>query len=164
MACRSADELAGFRRKQIGNGTGVTAFERLAGQDHGPTIDVGAIETGIGVALCNEPRQRFRVDGEILQIGREQNRRLRDHLAIDHDKTARQSARQSLQMHACKHQMRGRRADVDADRGQLHIVGTPGDLVPLLARVDVQMLEFKIVHGHCRRRQSPNGSHRSIRR
>src|ERR1700694_543126 len=52
-------------------------------------------------------------------------------------------------MHAREHQMRGRRADVDADCGQLDIVRRPdrfADLARLGGVVDVDMLEFEIVH------------------
>src|SRR6266542_3435580 len=87
------------------------------------------------------------VDGVVAPIGRQQDRRLPEDFSLDHDKTARQRRRKPLQMHAREHQMRRRRADIDADGRQLDIIGSPGDLIDGdIVGADVKMLEFEIVH------------------
>ena len=104
------------------------------------------LDAGIAVAAADKARELVDVDGVVGQVGREQDRRLPEDLAVDHHEAARQRGAEPLQMHAREHQVRGRGADVDADRGQLDIVGRPGDLVDLLAGSDVQVVEFKVVH------------------
>ena len=102
-----------------------------------------------------KPRELVDVDGVVGPIGRQQDRRLPEDLAPDHDEAARQRRRQPLQVHAGEHQVRGRRPDVDPDRGQLDIVGGPGDLVDRsVFGADVKMLEFEIVHRGATRRQA----------
>ena len=57
-------------------------------------------------------------------------------------------------MDAREHQVRGGGADIDADGGELDVVGGPGHLVDgRVLRTDVEMLEFEIVHGNCGRDQ-----------
>jgi hypothetical protein len=47
------------------------------------------------------------------------------------------------------------RADVDADRGELDIVGGPRNLVDRgVSGVDVQVLEFEVVHREAKRPQA----------
>ncbi len=153
-----ADELAGFLGEQVGDGAGVRALDRLAGEDHGAGVDRVAFDPCIRVCAADEAREFFDVDGVVRQIGRQQDRRLPQELAADHDEPARQRGAEPLQMNAREHQVRGRRADVDADGGQFHIIGGPRHLVERpFARVDVQVFEFKVVHGHALQR-SPHPS------
>ena len=93
-----------------------------------------------------KPASCVGVDGEVGQVRRQHDRRLPEHLAVDHDEAARQRGAEPLQVHLREHQMRGGRADVDADGGQLDIVGGPGDLVELLAGSHVGVAELQIVH------------------
>ena len=144
---RGADELAGLLREQVGDGARVAALDRLAGEDDRAAVDLVAFDARIGVAAADEAGELVDVDGVVGQIGGEQDRRFPQDLAADHHEPARQRVAQPLQVHAREHQMRGRRADVDADRGQLDIVGRPGHLVErLIGGADVEMLEFEIVH------------------
>ena len=55
-------------------------------------------------------------------------------------------------MHPREHQVRGRRADVDADGGEFDVVRRPdrrANLARLGNIVDVDVLEFEIVHTIC---------------
>ena len=147
MAGRGAHELAGLLRKQVGDGAGVVALEGLAGEDDGAAVDRLGLDPGIGVAAADEAREIVDVDGVVGSVRREQDRRLPQDFSADHDEPARQRVREPLQMHAREHQVRGGRPDIDTDRGQLHIVGGPGDLVDCrIVGADVKVLEFEIVH------------------
>ena len=144
MAGRSANEPAGLLREQLGDGARVAPLDGFAGQDHGAGVDVGGVDARIGVAAAEETRELVRVDRVVGKVGREQDRRLPQHLAADDHEAARQCGGQALQVHAREHQVGGRGADVDADGRQLDIVGRPGDLV--VARLGVKVIEFKLVH------------------
>ncbi len=147
VAGGGADELAGLLRKEVGDGARVRALDRLAGKDHGATVDLVALDARIGIGAADEAREFVDVDGVVRQVRRQQDRRLPQQLAADDDEAARQRGSKPLQVHAREHQVRGRRADVDADGGQLDVVGRPRDLVERpFARIDVQMLEFEVVH------------------
>ena len=65
MSGRGTDELAGFLRKQVGDGAGVAALERLAGQDDGAAVDRLALDAGIGVAAADEAGELVDVDGVV---------------------------------------------------------------------------------------------------
>jgi hypothetical protein len=101
-------EFAGFVRKQLGDRARVAALERLAGQNDGAAVDRLGVDAGIGVAAADEAGEIVDVDGVVGPIRRKQDRRLPEDLARDHDEAARQRRRQTLQVHAGKHQMRGR--------------------------------------------------------
>src|SRR5229473_2585690 len=147
VAGGGADELAGLLGEQIGDGARIAALERLPGQDDGAAIDRLALDAGVGVAAADEPRELVDVDRIVAPVGREQDRRLPENLPLDHHEAARQGGRQPLQVHAREHQMRGGGADIDADGGQLDVVGGPGNLVDRgVVGIDVKVLEFEIVH------------------
>ncbi len=147
VAGRGADELAGLLGEEIGDGARVVALERLAGEDDGAAVDRLGLDPGIGVAAADEARELVDIDGVVGAIGREQDRGLPEDFSADHDEAARQRGREPLQVDAREHQVRGGGSDIDPDRGQLHIVGGPGDLVDRgVLGTDVQVLEFEIVH------------------
>ena len=116
MAGGGADELAGHFREQLGDGARVVPLDRLAGQDDGAGIDVVGIDLREVVAAAEEFGEVVGVDGVVGQVGRQLDRRLPHHLALDHDEAARQRGAEPLQMHQREHQVRRRGADVDADR------------------------------------------------
>ena len=93
VAGRGADEPARLFRKQIGNGARVAPLERLAGQNDGAAVDARRLNPGEDVAAADEAGELVDVDGVVGAIGREQDRRLPDHLAIDDDEPARQRRR-----------------------------------------------------------------------
>ena len=151
-----ADELAGLLGEQVGDGARVLALNRLAGEDNGAGVDLVAFDPCIRVSAADEAGQFFDVDGVVGKIRRQQDRRLPQELAADHNEPARQRGAEPLQMNARKHQVRGRGADVDADGGQFHIIGGPRHLVERpFARIDVQVFEFKIVHGNALPQPNP---------
>ena len=146
MAGGGADERSGHFREQFGDGARVVPLDRLAGQDHGAGVDVVGIDLREVVAAAEELGEVVGVDGVVGQVGRQHDRRLPHDLALDHDEAARQRGAEPLQMHQREHQVRGRGADVDADGPQLDIVGRPRDLVDLVIRNVVQVVEFEVVH------------------
>ncbi len=146
VAGGGADERSGYLRKQFGNRACVMPLDRLAGQDDGAGVDVVGIDLGEVVAAAEEFGEVVGVDGVVRQIGRQLDRRLPHDLALDHDEAARQRGAEPLQMHQRKHQVRRRGADVDADGSQLDVIGCPSDLVDLVIRNVVQVVEFEVVH------------------
>jgi hypothetical protein len=164
MSGRGADELAGLLRKQLGDCARIAPLERLTGQDHGATVDRLALDAGIGVAAGDETAEFVDINGVVGAIGRQQDRRLPQDVALDDDETARQGGRKPLQMHAREHQMRSRRTDIDSDRRQLDVVGGPGDLVDRgIVGTDVKMLKLEIVH-RVLRYPRPQSWRRAVRR
>src|SRR5258708_9990940 len=75
MAGRGADELAGLAGEQGGDGGGVTALYRLAGQDHGAGIDIGTGQARRPIGFLDEGAEGVRVDRVVGEKGREQDRR-----------------------------------------------------------------------------------------
>ena len=156
VAGRGADEFAGFAGKKLVDGAGIFALDRLAGEDDGAAIDFALGKAGIGVAAADEFAQRERIDGFVRQKRREQDRRTPDDLAADDDEAAGKPLRLPLQGDLGEQKVRGRAADIDADRFELDVFLAPDrardrGALGLGHRVFVQ--EIGLVH-----RQSHNAS------
>ena len=58
VAGGGADEFAGFRGEQFVDRPGIVPLDRLAGEDHGATVDIVAAKAGLRVAVRNEGAER----------------------------------------------------------------------------------------------------------
>ena len=105
------DELAGLLGEQFADGARVLALHRDAGEDQRAGVDLVGIDLGVGVFLGDEGAERLGVDGVLGGIRRQQDVGGVERLALGDDV----AAVEPLQHDAREHQMRGRRADVDAD-------------------------------------------------
>ena len=113
VAGRDRDHLAGLAREQFADLAGIAPAHGDTGQDQGAGVDLVGIDLGVLVLALDEGAERVGVDGllAVRRIGREQDVGLVEGLALgDHV-----AAVEPFQHDAREHQMRGRRADVDAD-------------------------------------------------
>ena len=140
-----ADELSGLLGEQIGDRARVDPLHGLAGQDHRAAVDIGRCQAGLAKGLGEKRLQGPGIDRVVRPVRREQDRRAPQDLAVDHHEPARQRLGQPLQVDAGEHQMRGRRADVDADGGQLDIVGPPDGVPDELGLTLGRRVEMRIV-------------------
>lgn len=116
-------------------------------ENHGAAVDLFALDAGIGVTAADEAREFVHVDGVVAAVWRKQDRRLPKDLAPHHHEAARQRSREALEMHAREHEVRGRRADVDAHCRELDVIRCPSHLIDGgVFRADVKVLELQIVH------------------
>ena len=158
VAGGGADEFSGFCGEQLVDRARILSLDRLAGQDHGAGIDLVALEAGRMIGVMDEMAETMRVDRPVGQERREHDRRAPHDLPIDHREAAGQPLRLALQHDLGEQQMRGRAADVDADRRRAR--RSPGSRCsarfppgpPRSARVLVQ--EVGVVHA-CRSRIPP---------
>ena len=111
VAGADGDELAGLLGEQFADGAGVLPLHRDAGQDQRAGVDLVGIDLGVGVFLLDEGAERLGVDGVLGGVGRQQDVGGVERLALGDDI----AAVEPLQHDPREHQMRGRRADVDAD-------------------------------------------------
>ncbi len=116
MAGRGADELPGLRGEQVVDGAGIFALDRFAGEDDRTAVDLLLGEAGVAIAAANEFAEFARVDRTVGQKRRQQDRRPPNDFAADHDEAARQPLRLPLQRDLGEQKVRGRTADIDADR------------------------------------------------
>ena len=96
----------------------VAAAHRDAGQDQRAGVDLVGIDLGVLVLARDEGAERVGVDGFLGRVGREQNVGLIEAFALGDDI----AAVEPLQHDAREHKVRGRRADVDADREHAQLV------------------------------------------
>src|SRR5207248_4102470 len=89
VAGRGADEFTGLFREEVRDRAGVAPLEGFAGENDGAAVNLLARDPGEGVATADEARQLIDVDGVIVAIGREQDGRLPQDLALHHDEAAR---------------------------------------------------------------------------
>src|ERR1700742_814875 len=108
MACRCADEFAGFSRKEIGNGAGIAPLDGLASQDYGAAIDFGGIEPRLAVGVLDEAGQLADIDRVVSDVRRQQYWRLPENFPFDHDEAAGQRSRKPLEMDTGEHKVRCR--------------------------------------------------------
>ncbi len=118
VAGADGDEFSRLRGEQLGDGAGVLSSERHAGQDQRAGIDGLRRQPGRLILPRDEVAERRRIDVLALKIGRQQDVGLVNDAAFN-DEIARIEA---LQHYLGEQQMRGRRADIDADTGQLDLV------------------------------------------
>ena len=111
VAGADGDELAGLLGEQIADGAGVLPLHRDAGEDQRAGVDLVGIDLGVGIFLLDEGAERVGVDGVLGGVGRQQDVGGVERLALGDDI----AAVEPLQHDAREHQMRCRRADVDAD-------------------------------------------------
>src|SRR5215469_10468528 len=122
MTGAGADEFPRLRSEKFVDGARVLALDRLAGEDDRAAVDLIFRHTGAAVAAVDEVAQLGGVDQIVAAERRQQYRRAPHDVPADHDKATRVTLRLPLQGNLCKQEMRGRTADVDADRGEYEIV------------------------------------------
>ena len=150
VARRGADEIAALRSEKVGNRARVVAPDRFAGENDRPGVDVAGGQAGFLVRGVNETTERLLVDAfTTCAIGCQMNRRQVERVAFGDDKAAGQFSAEAAQHQLRKNNLRGCRADVDADARE-------GDRVELPQRMfflDVEAVRVvivivgKIVHG-----------------
>ena len=113
-----ANEFAAFVGEQLGDLRRIVAPRRLAGNNHRAGVDGVAAQSGFGKCRLDQFSKRSRLDIPIAGKRREQDRRAGDHMALQHQRFALQDRRIADQQPG-KHQMRGRRTDIDTDAGQM---------------------------------------------
>ena len=118
VAGADRDELAGLPGKQLADGARIAPAHRDAGEDQRAGVDLVGIDLGVLVLLGDEGAERVGVDRLLGRIGREQDVGLIEGLALGDDV----AAVEPLQHDAREHEMRGRRADVDADAENADLV------------------------------------------
>ena len=95
-----ADEAAGLPREERQNALGVLFLGRLAGDDDGSRVDVARREARARVGIPDERVHALGVDQDGTAIRREEDRRLREHVALDHPEAARELPREAPQHEA----------------------------------------------------------------
>ena len=150
VAGRDRDHLAGLAREQLADLAGVAPAHRHAGEDQRAGVDLVRIDIGVLVLALDEGAERLRVDLLLGRIGREQDVGLEEGLASGDDV----AAVEPLQHDAREHQMRGRRADVDADAENDDLV-LVDQRAPGRGEEDAAALGFVIAHRANPRLSSP---------
>src|SRR5438552_7110557 len=117
--CRGADEPPAFLAEQLTDGARILPQRRLAGRDHRAAVDVIRREPGGAIRFRDKPTQRRRVDLPGGSEWSEDDRRAIENLACCHDVAARQPLALPLQHQPREDEVRGRRANVDADALEL---------------------------------------------
>ena len=150
VARRGADEIAALRGEQVGDRARVVAPDRFAGKDDRAGVDVAGSQARFLVGGVDQTAERLLVDAfPTGAIRREMDRRQIERVAFGDDEAARQFSPEPAQHQLGKNDLRGCRADVDADAGE-------GDRVELPERMFFLVVEFvrvvivivgKIVHG-----------------
>ena len=117
VAGADRDEFAGFLSEQFGDRASVAPAHGDAGENQRAGVDFLAADLGVLVLLVDESFERFDVDSGIVDVGREQNLRFVQDFAFGDAITRTFEG----QFQPGKNQVRCRRADVDADAGELKI-------------------------------------------
>ena len=140
------DEIAALLRQQAGDGLGILAPQRLAGEDHHAGVDVVGLHAGGGVGGIDDGAERGVVDALVAGIGRQRHRRLEQGLARDDVVAAGEVLAVAAQVDAREDDLGAGRADVDADGHQRDVVLDPDRVVfqPLL---DVEVEVIVVVIG-----------------
>ncbi len=154
MAGRGTDELAGLRREELVDGTGVLALDGLARQDHGTAVDVIASQSRLLVGTADEVVQLVRIDRAIGQERGEHDRRPPQDLAMGHHELAGQALGKPPEGDPGEQEVRSGAPDVDADRTKLDRLllrdhPADGGLIRLAQRL-MFVIELEVVR-HARR-------------
>ena len=111
-------ELAGLAREKLADRPGIAPRNRDAGENKRAGVDLLWRHQGVLVGAFDERTERPCVDRILARIGREQDVGLVKDLALAHHI----AGVEPLQHDARKHEVRGGRADVDADAEQADLV------------------------------------------
>jgi hypothetical protein len=111
VAGRDRDHLSGLPGKKLADLAGIAPAHGNAGEDQRAGVDLVGIDIGALVLSLDEGAERLRVDLFLGGIGREQDVGVVEGFARADDITA----VEPLQHDAGEHEMRGGRADIDAD-------------------------------------------------
>ena len=141
MAGGGGDEIAALDRQQPGDGLGILAPQRLAGEDHHAGVDVVGLHRRRCVGRVDDGAERGIVDALVARIGRQRHRRLEQGLARDDVVAAGEVLAVAAQVDAGEDDLGAGRADVDADGHQGDVVLDPDRVVfQPLVRVEVEVI------------------------
>ncbi len=119
------DEIAALLGQQSGDGLGVLAPQRLAGEDDHAGVDVAGPNARRLVGTIDDGAERGIVDARLVAIGGQRDRRLEQGLARDHVVAAGEVLAVAAQIDAGEDDLRSGRADVDPHRHQRDVVLDP---------------------------------------
>ncbi len=126
VAGADRDHPACLACEQFADAPRILPPHRDTGEDQRAGIDLVRLDLGVLVLARDEGAERIGVDGVFAGIGRQQDVGLIEALALGDDI----AAVEPLQHDAREYQVRGRRADIDADREHAELVifaeGAPG--------------------------------------
>ena len=145
MTRRRGHELAAGLRDQGGDGLGILAPERLAGQNYNTGVDVARGHAGLGIGTVHDGPERRRVDFSILGIGRKRYRRLIGGMAVDDHIARGMGTALALEMNAGKDDLGPGGSNIYADRLQQHIVPLPNGIVFQWPGVDIVVVVVRII-------------------
>ncbi len=147
VARRGADKIAALRGEQVGNRARVVAPDRFAGENDRAGVDVARAQAGFLIGGVDEPAERLLVDAfATCAIGCQMNRRQVERVAFGDDKAAGEFAAEPAQDQLRKNNLRGGRANVDADARERDRVELPQRMFFLGIEL-VVVIVGKIVHG-----------------
>src|ERR1700761_6538879 len=129
MTGGGSDEIAALLGQDPGDALSIVAAQRFAGKDNDAGVDHIRRNTGGGVSIIDDDAELLIVDALFALIGCERHRRLKQGLARNDVITAGQIFGETPQADAGKNDLGAGRADIDADRGQRHIVLAPQRVV-----------------------------------
>ena len=129
MARSGGDEFAALLRQHSGDGFGILAPQRLAGQDHDAGIDVVGMDFRGVIGVVDDGAELGFVDALFAGIGRQRDRRLKQGFARDDVIAAGEIFAEAAQIDAGEDDLRSGRADVDADRVERDVVLDPERVV-----------------------------------
>src|SRR4030095_14876091 len=89
MPCRSTDEFSSFGGKQRRDRFGIFLLDRFAGNNDRTGIDILWSQAGDPIRFMNEITELVGVDGRLIDVGRQQDRRLMDNFPVDDDESRR---------------------------------------------------------------------------
>ncbi len=151
VARRGADEIAALGGEKVGNGARIVAPDRFAGEDDRAGVDVARADKPASwyAASTRRPSACSSTLFATRAIGCQMNRRQVERIAFGDDKAAGEFPAEPAQDELRENDLRGRRADVDADARERDRVELPQRMFLLdveFVRVMV-MIVGKIVHG-----------------
>src|SRR5712671_4073047 len=141
VAGSRADEFAALLGEDFRDALRVLAPQSLAGQDHGPGVDLAGTKARARIGVVDDPPEPGIVDTLLVLVGRERDRRLVEGFTRDHVVAAGEVLAVTAQVDARENDLRAGGADIDADGHQRHMVLQPDRI--LLQRAIV--VEFEMV-------------------
>ena len=122
---RRAHEFTAHVREDVGDGLGVLAAQRLAGEDNRAGVHIVRMDAGRPVGGVDDAPDGLIVDALLALVRSQRDRRLVQGLAAHHEIPAGELLREPPELHAREDHLRARGADIDPDRHERDVVLQP---------------------------------------
>lgn len=155
VAGRCADQLTRLGRERGDDPLGVAPADGLAGQDDDARLHPCRILPGSCVGVVDDAAESRGVDQLVVQVRGETDRRLVRHDPLDDDVAAGEVLADPAQVKPREGGLGARRADVDTDAAQPHVVLLPDRVA--LQRVRRIVIRVEVVIGNAGRMDQPPG-------